>query len=304
MALETVEFVNTLNPANPGPNDQTSQGDDHIRNIKKALKATFPNITKAITKTADQINKLVETTRKVSTGDGLSGGGDFTADRTIAVDSTVARRSQRINTNAGSGLTGGGPFASNLSLAVDPDQVAMNPSTVVRNTRKVDTGDGLEGGGDLSGNRTLKVGPSVVRTSRELTAGDGLSGGGTLGADRSFRVDNTVFRTNSTVKSENVNSTGSAPVYCVRAWGSFSGNGMANRGGNFKSVERLGTGRFRVTFDTPMPHNVYSITGGTDYKQTVTMKDLATNSFVLEFRTTTGGESLEDPDRGHFQVVC
>ncbi|MEZ5836104.1 MAG: hypothetical protein R3D03_10255 [Geminicoccaceae bacterium] len=56
MALETATFVHQLNPVNPTPTDSMKHGDDHIRMVKGALKATFPNITGAVTATHDEIN--------------------------------------------------------------------------------------------------------------------------------------------------------------------------------------------------------------------------------------------------------
>lgn len=45
MPLETVNYLNDLNPALPDGEDDRSQGDDHVRNVKKALKATFPGLS-------------------------------------------------------------------------------------------------------------------------------------------------------------------------------------------------------------------------------------------------------------------
>lgn len=45
MPLESVTHVEDLNPQNPAYLDQRSEGDDHIRNIKTALKNTFPGMT-------------------------------------------------------------------------------------------------------------------------------------------------------------------------------------------------------------------------------------------------------------------
>lgn len=56
MALETASNISDLNPANPSGADRVNQGDDHIRLIKAALKATFPNITGAVTASQDQLN--------------------------------------------------------------------------------------------------------------------------------------------------------------------------------------------------------------------------------------------------------
>lgn len=45
MGLETVNYVDDLVETNPVANvDQKAQGDDHIRNIKKGIKATFPGL--------------------------------------------------------------------------------------------------------------------------------------------------------------------------------------------------------------------------------------------------------------------
>lgn len=56
MGLESVTTIKDLNVANPAPGDNKAEGDDHLRNIKKALKNTFPNVDKPITRTADQLN--------------------------------------------------------------------------------------------------------------------------------------------------------------------------------------------------------------------------------------------------------
>lgn len=51
-------YISDLNEANPvGSSDQKSEGDDHIRGTKNALKNTFPNITGAVTKTHTQLNE-------------------------------------------------------------------------------------------------------------------------------------------------------------------------------------------------------------------------------------------------------
>jgi hypothetical protein len=58
MALETASYINGLVATNPTATDTVAQADDHIRLIKAAIKATFPNVTGAITATQAEINKL------------------------------------------------------------------------------------------------------------------------------------------------------------------------------------------------------------------------------------------------------
>jgi hypothetical protein len=61
MALESASFINQLNAANPTSTDSVSQADDHIRLIKSAIKATFPNVTGPVTATQTQINNPIPT---------------------------------------------------------------------------------------------------------------------------------------------------------------------------------------------------------------------------------------------------
>jgi hypothetical protein len=58
MALETASYINGLVATNPTATDTVAQADDHIRLIKAAIKATFPNVTGAITATHTILNGL------------------------------------------------------------------------------------------------------------------------------------------------------------------------------------------------------------------------------------------------------
>lgn len=58
MALETATYINQLNAANPLGSDPIASGDDHIRLIKSAVKATFPNVTGPVTMTQDELNSI------------------------------------------------------------------------------------------------------------------------------------------------------------------------------------------------------------------------------------------------------
>lgn len=58
MGLEAGNFIADLVEANPLGTDPKSQGDDHLRLIKKCIRQTFPGFTAAITPTFAQLNKL------------------------------------------------------------------------------------------------------------------------------------------------------------------------------------------------------------------------------------------------------
>lgn len=59
MPLESASFINGLDPANPAAGDTVAQADDHIRLIKSTLKASFPNVTGAVTVDQAFLNSLV-----------------------------------------------------------------------------------------------------------------------------------------------------------------------------------------------------------------------------------------------------
>jgi hypothetical protein len=62
MALETATYIDGLVASNPAASDAINSADDHLRLIKATIKATFPNINAAVTKTAAEINALASQT--------------------------------------------------------------------------------------------------------------------------------------------------------------------------------------------------------------------------------------------------
>lgn len=59
--LEEGNFITDLVQTNPPGTDKVSQGDDHIRLIKKILLGTFPNLSGAVVLTQDEMNGLADT---------------------------------------------------------------------------------------------------------------------------------------------------------------------------------------------------------------------------------------------------
>lgn len=56
MAIETATYISDLVSTNPATADFIYEGDDHIRLVKAVVKASFPNVTGAVTLTHTQIN--------------------------------------------------------------------------------------------------------------------------------------------------------------------------------------------------------------------------------------------------------
>ena len=74
-------------------------------------------------------------------------------------------------------------------------------------------------------------------------------------------TDTTQVATTAFVRDEipnQLNATGSAPLYGCRAWVNFDGSGTIRASGNVASVTRNNTGDFSITFTTAMPDADYS----------------------------------------------
>ncbi len=60
MPLETGSYISDLNSSNPAASDGLSQADDHLRLLKATVKATFPNLSGAVTATHTVINSAIQ----------------------------------------------------------------------------------------------------------------------------------------------------------------------------------------------------------------------------------------------------
>lgn len=67
MALETGTYISDLVTTNPTSSDPKSQGDDHLRLLKSTVKATFPNVTGAVTPTHTELNYVDGVTSAIQT---------------------------------------------------------------------------------------------------------------------------------------------------------------------------------------------------------------------------------------------
>lgn len=68
MALESATYISDLVSTNPvGATDPKSAGDDHIRLLKSTVKATFPNVSGAVTPTHTELNYVDGVTSAIQT---------------------------------------------------------------------------------------------------------------------------------------------------------------------------------------------------------------------------------------------
>jgi hypothetical protein len=147
---------------------------------------------------------------EIMAGNGLAGGGDLTANRTLSVLAPgggglqVSGSGVIINdTLAGAGLDMSLSKVMSISDSVAGIGLAINPTTkvmdvdssIARSNINIIAGDGLEGGGLLTGNVTLDVDSSVARSTTQILAGFGIDvTGGTLSADSTISVDSDIAR--------------------------------------------------------------------------------------------------------------
>jgi hypothetical protein len=58
MAVELPTYINEMDPKNPDGKDPIAEGDNHIRNMKQAIKNTFPNVEGEVTSTHEELSEL------------------------------------------------------------------------------------------------------------------------------------------------------------------------------------------------------------------------------------------------------
>jgi hypothetical protein len=89
MTVETVQYISDLEPVRPQGGDSIAQGDDHIRNIKKGLKNTFPKIDGEVNASQDEINTLVGIDTSQSLQNQLDEGSKVLQDQIDVIDKDI-----------------------------------------------------------------------------------------------------------------------------------------------------------------------------------------------------------------------
>ena len=166
MGLETVTNIDDLVITNPLSTDARSQGDDHIRNIKIALKTDLPNITGAMTATQAELNVNAGVTA-----------GTVTASKTVVVDSSskvdvwnVDNLVLNGNTiSAGTGAVNITPAAGSaivLDGTINVDAGVVTGATSVTSTTFVGA---LTGNADTATSATSATTAATVTTAAQPT---------------------------------------------------------------------------------------------------------------------------------------
>jgi hypothetical protein len=67
MTIESATYISDLNASNPSATDYVAEGDDHTRLIKSCIKATWPNVSSAVTPTHTELNYVDGVTSAIQT---------------------------------------------------------------------------------------------------------------------------------------------------------------------------------------------------------------------------------------------
>jgi len=163
MALESVTHISDLNASNPTTSDGLSQGDDHIRNIKTALKTDFPNINGVVSASDEDLSACTNfeetisaTTSEVSIATGKT--------LNIVDDGAGLKIGSTVIAASAADLNATTNFEETLSATADEVSVATGKTLNI-----VDDGAGLEFGG-----------VALTATVAELNAADAPNGANKL----------------------------------------------------------------------------------------------------------------------------
>ena len=153
MALESATYISDLNAANPAATDALAQADDHFRLIKGAVKATFPNVTGAVTATHTALDaastfasSITASAAEINVLDGISSG--LTSTELSVLDGVTATTSQ-LNATAliadplvVGPLTEGSILVGDANTVASPVTIGASGTVLKSNGTTISWGDG------------------------------------------------------------------------------------------------------------------------------------------------------------------
>jgi hypothetical protein len=265
----------------------------------------------------------VPTSRTITAGNGLTGGGDLSANRTLAVDfGTLAGTAAQGNDSrivnavpnsreviAGQGLTGGGDLTVNRTLGVvfgsTGGTVAEgNDSRIVNavpGTRQVIAGTGLTGGGALSSNVTLTVN-SATLVNDPLFEAAFRSTGESLYVSAASLIPSGATRQIVNDAAEVLQFDDGVDEFVLGSVAVPDGWATASIVGLFANAS-TGSGNYRLVFSASQSTTISSIAPVDNVIETANSQDVieqvATNSFsvsqsVLRFKIERTGTDVGD----------
>lgn len=176
MPVESATYINSLNADYPTGSDNISQGDNHIRLLKSAIKATFPNITGAVSGTHTAINSAVTAANAATEANTAStivkrdASGNFTAGTITAA----------LTGNVTGDVTGNASTATALATARTIGGVSFDGTADINLP-----GVNAAGTQSTSGNAATA---SALATARTISLGGDLSGSASFNGSANITI--------------------------------------------------------------------------------------------------------------------
>ena len=170
MALESSTYINGLVATNPTSSDNISDGDNHIRLLKSTIKATFPNVTGAVSGTHPAINSAVIAANAATNANTVStivkrdGSGNFTAGTITAALSGNASTASTLQTAR---TIGGVSFDGSANINLPGVNTSGNQSTTgnAATSSQWASARTITLAGDLSGSVSIRGDANVTLTA-------------------------------------------------------------------------------------------------------------------------------------------
>ncbi len=189
MALESSTFINGLVVTNPTSSDNISDGDNHIRLLKSTIKATFPNVTGAVSGTHTAINSAVTAANAATNANTAS---------------TIVKRDGSGNFSAGTitaALSGNASTASTLQTARTIGGVSFNGSANINLP-----GVNAAGNQNTSGNAATATTATTASTATTLATARAIALTGDVTGTANFNGSSDISIT-ATVVDDSHNHT-------------------------------------------------------------------------------------------------
>lgn len=170
MALESSTYINGLVATNPTSSDNISDGDNHIRLLKSTIKATFPNVTGAVSGTHTAINSAVTEANAATNANTASkivkrdGSGNFSAGTITAALSGNASSASTLQTAR---TIGGVSFNGSANINLPGVNTTGNQSTSgnAATSSRWASARTITLAGDLSGSVSIRGDANVTLTA-------------------------------------------------------------------------------------------------------------------------------------------
>ena len=179
---ETITDTSTNSVSSTGHShliDEASTSKRGIVQLANTVSSTLTNqaATAAAVKSAnDNANTRAPSSRTISAGNGLSGGGNLTTNRTITLGTPETITDASTNSVSTSGHSHAVDHASTSARGI----VQLSTSTSSTSTSVAATSSAVKAANDNANGR--------VPSGRSISAGNGLTGGGNLSANRSISL--------------------------------------------------------------------------------------------------------------------